>query len=210
VTSTLPGEGKTLISSNLAFAFAHHDKRVLLMDCDLRRPMMHRHFKRTNEVGLVAWMAHGAELGGNLLENPQLGITKIAENLWLLASGGTPQSPTKIFETPAFGQLVQAMRKQFDLVVLDSPPMGSVADALLIAEHTDEILYVCRFNLAGRKQIKLHLGNLINGRKSVLGIVLNALPPRRIGHYSDYRAHGYQGRWVLNLLSGFGRDKPKV
>ena len=187
VTSTIPGEGKTLVSSNLAGGFARHGKKTLLMDCDLRRPMLHRHFKQQNSVGLITWFEAGANLEGQLATNPNLGITKLSENFSILTSGGRSKSPTSMLEQPAFGQLIEKLKKEYDVVVVDSPPMGAVTDALLIAERTDEVIYVCRFNRAYRKHIKLYIRALLNGKNAVLGIVLNGLSPRRIEYYSNYR-----------------------
>jgi succinoglycan biosynthesis transport protein ExoP len=187
VTSTIPGEGKTLVSCNLAASFARHGKRTLLVDCDLRRPMIHRHFNQPNDAGLITWFERGAALDGDLTQNEHLGITKLGENLSLLCSGGRSKIPTEILENPAFGQLLGRLKKHFDLIVVDSPPMGAVTDSLLIAERTDEVLYVCRFNKAYRKHIKLYIRALHNGRNDILGIVLNGLSTRRIEYYSNYR-----------------------
>ncbi len=187
VTSTIPGEGKTLISSNLAGSFARHGKNTLLIDCDLRRPMLHRHFKQPNNSGLITWFENGASLEGNLTENPHLGITKIGENFSLLTSGGRSKSPTELLENPIFGQFLERMKKHYDLVVVDSPPLGAVTDSLLIAERTDEVIYVCRFNRAFRKHIRLYIKALRGGKNEILGIVLNGLSPRRIEYYSNYR-----------------------
>jgi capsular exopolysaccharide synthesis family protein len=187
VTSTIPGEGKTLISCNLAACFARHGKKTLLMDCDLRRPMLHRHFRQQNNAGIISWFENGAQLDGDILTNPQLGITKLGENLWILTSGGRSRSPTEILENPVFPQLLERLKKQFDLVVVDSPPMGAVSDAMLVAERTDEVVYVCRFNRAYRKHIRLYIKALREGKNEILGIVLNGLSPRRIEYYSNYR-----------------------
>lgn len=187
VTSTIPGEGKTMISCNLAASFARHGKRVLLMDCDLRRPMLHRHFKLTNETGLIAWFETGAKIPADPFTDQSLGFSKVDENLYLLRSGGRSKSPTELLETPLFGQFMEAMKQHFDLIVVDSPPMGAVTDALLIAERTDEVLYVCRFNRAYRKHIRLYIRQLKESKNELLGIVLNGLSARRIEYYSNYR-----------------------
>jgi len=187
ITSTIPGEGKTLISCNLAGCFARHGKRTLLVDCDMRRPMLHRHFKQSNTAGLISWFEQGAQLDNDLLSNPSLGITKLTENLYLLTSGGRSKSPTELLESPVFGQLLERLKKDFDLVVVDSPPMGAVTDSILIAERVDEVVYVCRFNRAYRKHIRLYIKALREGKNEILGIVLNGLSPRRIEYYSNYR-----------------------
>jgi capsular exopolysaccharide synthesis family protein len=187
ITSTIPGEGKTLISCNLAGCFARHGKRTLLVDCDLRRPMLHRHFKQQNQLGLIAWFEHGAVLDDDVCTNPHLGITQMAENLFLLTSGGRSKSPTELLESPAFAELLERLKRAFDLVLVDSPPMGAVSDSLLIAERIDEVVYVCRFNRAFRKHIRLYIRALREGKNEILGIVLNGLSPRRIEYYSNYR-----------------------
>jgi len=187
VTSTIPGEGKTLISCNLAACFARHGKRTLLMDCDLRRPMLHRHFRHENNTGIISWFEHGANLDGDIMTNPDLGVAKLAENLWLITSGGRSKIPTELLENPVFPQLLERLKKQFDLIVIDSPPMGAVTDAMLIAERADEVVYVCRFNRAYRKHIRLYIRALREAKNEILGIVLNGLSPRRIEYYSNYR-----------------------
>lgn len=187
ITSTIPGEGKTLISSNLAGSFARHGKKTLLIDCDLRRPMMHRHFKQQNNSGLITWFEAGANLEGNLPEDPTLGIIKVGEGLFLLCSGGRSKSPTEILESEAFGGLLTRLKRFYDLVIVDSPPLGAVTDSLLIAQRTDEVIYVCRFNRAYKKHIRLYVKALRSGRNEVLGVVLNGLTPRRIEYYSNYR-----------------------
>ncbi|HWA84713.1 MAG TPA: polysaccharide biosynthesis tyrosine autokinase [Opitutus sp.] len=185
ITSTIPGEGKTLISCNLAGSFARHGKNTLLIDCDFRRPMLHRHFKQQNTSGLITWFESGANLEGDL--PAALGIIKISDNLSLLCSGGRSKSPTEFLENPVFGQLLEKLKHQYDLLVIDSPPLGAVTDSLLIAERTDEVIYVCRFNRAFRKHIRLYMKALRNGKNEVLGVVLNGLSPRRIEYYSNYR-----------------------
>ena len=187
VTSTIPGEGKTLISCNVAGSFARHGKKTLLIDCDLRRPMLHRHFKQQNNNGLIPWFESGAAMEGDLATNPTLGIIKVGENLSLLCSGGRSKSPTELLENPAFGQLLERLKREYDLVIVDSPPLGAVTDSLLIAERIDEVVYVCRFNRAYRKHIRLYMRALRNGKNEVLGVVLNGLSPRRIEYYSNYR-----------------------
>jgi len=187
VTSTIPGEGKTLISCNLAGSFARHSRSTLLIDCDMRRPMLHRHFQQPNDAGILAWAEAGCSFAGDLTTNPQLGITKVADNFWVLRSGGRSKTPTEFLEQPAFGQLINQLKRRYDLLVVDSPPAGAVTDCRLIGEHTDEIIYVCRFNRAYRKHIRQFVRTLQEGKNELLGIVLNGLSPRRVEYYTNYR-----------------------
>ncbi len=188
VTSTIPGEGKTLVSSNLAGCFARHGKRTLLVDCDLRRPMLHRHFDLANDAGLLKWHEAGSKLDvARVSTIPELGIVSIGDNIDLLRSGGRSKVPTELLESPAFTQLIDRLKREYDLVVVDSPPLGAVTDSLLIAESTDEVVYVCRFNRALRKHIRLYIRALRQGKNEILGVVLNGLSARRIEYYSNYR-----------------------
>jgi polysaccharide biosynthesis transport protein len=149
--------------------------------------MLHRHFEQPNESGLITWFENGANLNGDLSANPDLGITPIGENISLLSSGGRSKTPTHLLESPAFGQLLEKLKKHYDLIVVDSPPLGAVTDSLLIAERVDEVIYVCRFNRAFRKHIRLYIKALRSGKNELLGVVLNGLSPRRIEYYSNYR-----------------------
>lgn len=187
VTSTIPREGKTLISCNLAGGFARHGRKTLLVDCDLRRPMLHRHFKQENDKGLIAWYEAGAVVEGQMSTDLNLGILPIGENLSLLRSGGRSRVPTELLESAAFAQVLENLQKEYELIVVDTPPLGAVTDALLIAEQIDEVIYVCRFNRAYRKHIRQYVMALQNAKREMLGIVLNGLSPRRIEYYSNYR-----------------------
>ena len=187
ITSTIPGEGKTLVSCNVAGSFARHGKKTLLIDGDLRRPMLHRHFGKDNEAGVIKWFENGAKLDRNLVQDASLGILPISPNLSLLRSGGRSKSPTAILENPAFAGLLAEMKQSFDAVVIDSPPLGAVTDSLLLANRSDEVIYVCRFNRAYRKHIRLFIRSLRDGKNEVLGVILNGMSHRRIEYYSSYR-----------------------
>lgn len=189
VTSTLPGEGKTLVSCNIAGSFARHGRRTLLIDGDLRRPMLHRHFSLENDSGLVRWFEAGPADPADPELDASLGITVVAPRLSLLRSGGRSRSPTAILEHPSFALLLEQLKRRFDVVIIDSPPLGAVSDSMLIANRSDEVVYVCRFNRACRKHVRLFMRSLRDGRNEVLGVVLNGISHRRIEYYSSQRYH---------------------
>jgi polysaccharide biosynthesis transport protein len=187
VTSTIPGEGKTLISCNVSGGYARHGRKTLLVDCDLRRPMLHRHFDNENDKGIITWFDAGASFQDSMQDHPDLGILEVGENLHLLRSGGRSRTPTEILESRAFAEMVERLQKEYELIVVDTPPLGAVTDSLLIAEQIDEVIYVCRFNRAYKKHIRQYVRALQGAKKDLLGIVLNGLSPRRIEYYSNYR-----------------------
>jgi succinoglycan biosynthesis transport protein ExoP len=187
ITSTIPGEGKTLVSCNVAGSFARHGRKTLLVDGDLRRPMVHRHFSRENDAGIIRWFDAGGNTARNVEGDPDLGIINVAPNLFLLRSGGRSKGPTAILEHPSFASLLNTLKQSFDVVIIDSPPLGAVTDSMLIASRSDEVIYVCRFNRAYRKHIRLFMRSLRDGKNEVLGVILNGISHRRIEYYSSYR-----------------------
>jgi len=188
VTSTIPGEGKTVVSANLAASFAAHGQKVLIIDCDLRRPMLHERFGQPNEAGLLKWyLTPAADHPGPLPENPLLGIRSIGPNLDIITSGGRSNHPTPLFESPRFAALIAELKGHYNLILIDTPPLGAVSDALYISKIVDELIYVCRFNCAQRRHIRTNLRALRTSRSKILGLVLNDISRRSLPYYSDYR-----------------------
>ena len=187
ITSTIPGEGKTLVSCNVAGSFARHGRKTVIIDGDLRRPMLHRHFSQENDAGVIRWFDAGGDISRKIEHDSNLGIINVAPNLSLLRSGGRSKSPTAILEHPSFAALLNSLKQSFDVVIIDSPPLGAVTDSMLIASRSDEVIYVCRFNRAYRKHIRLFMRSLRDGKNEVLGVILNGISHRRIEYYSSYR-----------------------
>ena len=88
---------------------------------------------------------------------------------------------------PSFSSLLNGLKANFEVVVIDSPPLGAVTDSMLLASRSDEVIYVCRFNRAYRKHIRLFMRSLRDGKNEVVGVILNGLSHRRIEYYSSYR-----------------------
>lgn len=185
ITSTLPGEGKTVISSNLAASFAENGDRALFMDCDLRRPILHKKLELPNDRGILTWFEAGAVIEEDCLSDPLLGIREIDKNLSILTTGGHTSRPTQIFGSGALKELLEELKSQFDVIIMDTPPMGAVSDALHLSQLADESIYVARFNRASRRHIKQNTDRLRLAGCPILGIVLNGLPRRLISYYSD-------------------------
>ncbi len=188
VTSTIPGEGKSFIASNLATAFGKHGERTLLVDADFRRPSLHRNFDLKNEGGIVPWYQKNQDDPGAdvSLYEPEVGLVCISRNLDLLRAGGRSKTPTEMISSPRFENLIKAARREYDLVILDCPPTALFPDAFFLAEHGDELIFVTRYGTANRRTAKLYLEKLDQTPSRVLGVIINATPPSSITSYYGY------------------------
>jgi len=178
VTSTLAGEGKSVTSLNLALTLATTGERVLLVDADLRRPVLHSLLKLRRTPGLTE------VLGGQ--SQPAQAIVKVpGSRLSLLPSGSPLQcNPADLLATRAFRQFLDALRSRYDRVILDTPPAGVIADALIVAPGTDGVLVVARSGKVDRNAFVHLLERLANARAHLLGVVLNRARAGRDGY--DY------------------------
>jgi polysaccharide biosynthesis transport protein len=190
ITSTLPGEGKSMIANNLAATFAAHGKRTLLLDCDLRRPNLHLFYGKDNACGLLRWLNGAASLAGPAEDDPELGILPVRQNLFLLRSGGEFRRATELFEMAMFSRLLSRMREQFEVVLVDTPPLGVFPDGMLISKNCDEVVYVCRFNAVNRSKIRKSLDRLQRTSAVLSGIILNGIPTGKQSAYYDYYGYG--------------------
>jgi capsular exopolysaccharide synthesis family protein len=177
VTSTLAGEGKSLTALNLAKTLASSDERVLLVDADLRRPQLSALVRARREPGLADLIAGGGR--------PEDAVQTLTAELSLLPAG-TPvaRNPADLLSTESFRALLARLRGTYDRIVFDTPPVGAVADALVLAPLVDGVLVVARAGKVTRDAVARVLERLTQARGRVLGIVLNRARPER--HAYDY------------------------
>ncbi len=176
-----------MISCNLAASFARHGKRVLIMDCDMRRPMLHRHFKLTNELGLIAWFESGAKIPADPFTDPTLGLAKVEDNLFLLRFGRPLQESDR-----AAGDTRLRPADRVDEAAFRPDPHRLAPDgrrdrcpAHFRAHRRDHLRMPLQPRLP-ETHSPLHQ-TAREGKNELLGIVLNGLSPRRIEYYSNYR-----------------------
>jgi capsular exopolysaccharide synthesis family protein len=176
ITSTLAGEGKSLTALNLAQSLAAAEERVLLIDADMRRPAL-SNLLQTREAPGLAEVLGGARLGG--------AIQSVAgTRMRLLPAGAPSRNAADLLGTEAFRKVLAQLRERFDRIVVDSPPVGAVADALMLAPHVDGVLVVAHSGKVARGALVNVLERLANARARVLGVVLNRARPDRHGY--DY------------------------
>ncbi len=191
ITSTAPGEGKSFIAANLAECCVAHGRRTLLVDADLRRPAQHRNFSVDNKAGLIRWLDEGGDLSGDLLKDPRLGILEIHPGLYLLRTGGLSRRASELMDLGKLTQLLEALQRQFDIMILDTPPAGIFPDAMAFAKVCHELVYICRFNAVSRSAVRDVLERLRQTELEVAGVVLNAMPAGFAGQYY-YKGYSYQ------------------
>jgi succinoglycan biosynthesis transport protein ExoP len=185
ITSTGPGEGKTMIASNLAIGLAQAGQRVLLIDADMRCPRVHEMFKQNQEPGLSNLMAGHATPSTCIRRSSVLG-------LWLLTSGRVPPNPAELLGSHRFREFIRSLGQHFDSVIIDSPPALAVTDAAVAAATATGIVFVIGAEMTSRQSAKIALQQLENGRPRFVGAVLNRVElERNAYYYSGYYKREY-------------------
>jgi capsular exopolysaccharide synthesis family protein len=179
VTATTPQEGKTTTLVNLAALLAVSGERVVVLDCDLRRAQLNNRLGLTREPGLTDHFVKHQPL--DALIRP----SRLA-NLFVLTAGALPPSPPALLARKSLGTLLDELRARFDWVLIDSPPLASVTDALLLSRHADSVLMVVQHNKVDRKLVKRSLNALMRATPNVLGVVLNAVDLKTGGYHYYY------------------------
>jgi polysaccharide biosynthesis transport protein len=198
VTSTVPSEGKSFVACNLGASFAAHGKKTLLIDADFRRPSLHRAFGVPNENGTLKWLTLGVPLEGAAIANKALGIKEVSPGLFLLPTGGESRKLTEMLQGGALVELVKALQREFDVVLIDTSPSGVFPDAEACCDFADELVYVCRHATASRLHIQQTLDRLRQRDISFLGVVFNGMPRSGGYHLSGWghaRKH-YKGYYA--------------
>jgi tyrosine-protein kinase Etk/Wzc len=147
VTSTVGGEGKTYCSINLSCAFAVSDKRTVLIGADLRRPKIFNDFSLTNEKGLTTFLIGKCELTDIINETS-------VKNLHIITAGAVPPNPAELLSSEKMKELLSELRKKYDYIIIDTPPLGVVTDALFMMKYADINIYIVRYNFTSKKIIK--------------------------------------------------------
>jgi len=183
VTSSVSGEGKTFVAANLSIIIAMNNKRVLLVGCDLRRPSLHKLFNLDNKAGLSSII-----IGEKAIQEC-ISSTSI-ENLDLLPAGPVPPNPSELVETKEMEQLFHELVKQYDYIILDTPPLALVSDSLSLSKYVHSTLYVIRQNFSHKDTISIanlmqqedHLPNLV--------LLINDIKPSRSLGYNYFYGYG--------------------
>ena len=185
VTSAQAAEGKTTTSLAIASGFARMGRRVLLIDADMRRPSLQSQMNVSNERGLSTLLT-----SSDPLEHATLGSAQA--NLTLLPAGPIPPSPTELLSTARMEDILQTAARQFEVIVVDSPPILGLADAPLMSALVDGVIIVVEADRSRRGALKSALRRLRAMRPVLLGAVLTKCDPlKSANRHSEYYGHAY-------------------
>jgi capsular exopolysaccharide synthesis family protein len=166
VTSSQPGEGKSVMASNLAVSFAQAGKRVLLVDADMRKPRQHEIFGVVSDPGLSNVIAGTAKAVDAVVKTP-------TQNLWLLPAGFIPPNPAELLGSSRFGEILGNLMAHFDWVVFDMPPVHAVTDASVIAHLMTGVVFVVGSEQTTRQSAQRAVEQLEGAQATILGAILN-------------------------------------
>ncbi len=198
VTGTEISEGKSTVCANLAYAFALNGKRVLAVDCDLRRPSQHRLFNCKRVPGLSDYLA-GLETDVDALTQPTL-----HENLFILPAGNKTPSPNELLGSNKMSELIKQLEEEWDYVILDTPPLLLLSDATLISREADGILMVVRMGYTNRNLLK-EVQKLDYLKHRLLGVaIIGSQEKTGYGKYGRYYGrYGYKGYYSYKSYSSY-------
>jgi capsular exopolysaccharide synthesis family protein len=185
VTSSSPGEGKSFVSANLAVAMSQLGKRVLLIDADMRRPRQHTIWNLSNFIGLSNILVNQAQLPNTAQE--------ALVTLDVLPVGTTPPNPVALLDSQRMATLIQEATKEYDFVIIDTPPLTAVADALVVGKLVDGMLLVVRPGEVESGAVNTARSLLEQAKVPVLGMVVNGVSEGS-GYGGYYYSQGYYGR----------------
>jgi len=189
ITSSGPQEGKSMSAISLGTSISQSGKRVLLLDTDMRRPRLHRAFGVPNDVGVSSLV-----VGESTLEKA-VKSTEVP-NLFILPCGPLPPNPAELLHTRAFAELLEQAKGQYDLVLLDSPPINAVTDAVVLATLADGVVMIIKAGVTPRGLAGQALRALRDVKAKLFGTVLNGVDmrnPKYGSYFSAYQRYGYYG-----------------
>ncbi|SCZ76051.1 CpsD/CapB family tyrosine-protein kinase [Acidaminobacter hydrogenoformans] len=182
-TSAMAGEGKTTTIINLGIVVAKSGKRVLIVDSDLRKPTIHKHFEMVNIRGLSELLLEDGEPTDYIVKSS-------VEGLDLLLSGTIPPNPSEMLGSRRMMILTEKLRREYDLIFFDAPPVGIVTDAQILSTIVDGTILVLAAEKTDKREALYAVSLLENVNCKLIGTVLNRIPMKESGYY-QYRHRAY-------------------
>jgi receptor protein-tyrosine kinase len=183
VTSSLPGEGKTTTATNLAIALAEGGDQVVLLEGDLRRPKVSEYLRVAGSVGVTTVILGRVGIDG--------AIQSVQDGLDVLTSGRVPPNPAELIKSEGMGDIVDKLRRKYDYVIIDAPPLLPVTDASLLATRADGAILVARYGETTHDQVAAAANRIEQVNARLIGVVLNMTPKGGAGRYGYGYGYGY-------------------
>ncbi len=184
VTSAFPEDGKTTVTTNLALMFAQSDAKVVLVDADIRKGRVAKYFHKKSSPGLSDC------LSGQISLDEAIHESHINPNLSFIACGTHSPRPYELLESEEMKKLLKELRQRFDYVIIDTPPVLLISDALALATVTDGSVLVCRHQVSYVSDVEQALNTLNFAKSNILGVVINDYKAPKVGSYGGYGAYG--------------------
>ncbi len=197
-TSAYPEDGKTTVTANLALMFAQSNAKVILIDADIRKGRVAKYFKRKSYPGLSDYLS-----GQNTLAQV-VHHSHINENLSYITCGTHSPKPYELLESDEMKSLLSELRSKYDYVIIDTPPVLILSDALAVAPETDGVVLVCRHLVSYISDIERALGTLNFAKANVLGVVVNDYKQPKAGKFYG----GYKKYYYYNYNYSYGSTNP--
>lgn len=179
VSSASPMDGKSTTAANLALVMAQTGKKVILVDCDLRKPSVDQIFKLQNHFGMTNYLSGSADIDELIHEDA-------AENLSILCSGPIPPNPSEILGSVKMSSLWSELCEKYDYVIIDSPPVLAVSDASILSAQVDGVLLVIRSAVTRIDMAQQAKEQLSRSNAYLMGVVLNHVHSKKGSHYYYY------------------------
>ena len=195
VTSSVSGEGKTFCSINIATVFAMSEKKTIIIGLDLRKPKIFDDFKITNEIGAVNYLI-GQKTLDDVIQNTHIPFLDV------ITSGPVPPNPSELIMSDAMNEMLEELKHKYDYIILDTPPVGLVSDALELVNQADVILYIVRQNFTKKGMITLLNNRVKRGELNNVSIILNG--------FENKAKYGYgYGYGYGNYSEGYHEEEEK-
>lgn len=186
VTSAMPSDGKSLTAANIAISYAMMDKKVMLIDADMRRPTQRRLWNVRKSSGLCDFLANIGSLE----------ISKVSElPLWIVCTGTIPPNPSELLSSDKMKGFVIACSERYDYVIIDTPPINTVADAQIVSTYVDGMLLVAKSGRTTADQLNMAIDTIKRAGGNLCGVVLNDLNMKSVKYSYKYKygdKYGYK------------------
>jgi polysaccharide biosynthesis transport protein len=199
VTSASPDEGKTTMALNLGFVMASAERKGLIIDCDLRKPGIHKSFDQALQPGLSNYLT------GSATFEDIIRATKVP-NLYFIPAGATPPNPNELLGSEAFKKLTDRLRMEFQYIIFDTPPLIGFADARLIASYADGVVFTVKHHSTSREAGRLATQMLFQNNCRILGGVLSMAQKEHLGYGGYYSYYQYYHKYYKQYSSDGGKS----